>query len=84
MAHWGWHSFPLPEGWTPDRVPATGTFQQGRNTGRDIFPKGTDAIRKWMYDNPHRLNLARLRLRHGDGSEIATNEVAAVSRRLDL
>lgn len=37
MAHWAWHSFPLPEGWTPERVQATGTFQQGRNTGGDVF-----------------------------------------------
>ena len=84
MAHWGWHSFPLPEGWSADRVPPTGTFQRGRNTGRDVFPKGTDAIRKWMFDNPHRMNFARLRLRHGDGRELATNEISAVSRTLDL
>ena len=32
MAHWAWHSFPLPPGWTMDMVPATGTFQKGRNT----------------------------------------------------
>ena len=38
MAHWAWHSFPLPEGWTVDRVPATGTFQQGRNRGRETRP----------------------------------------------
>ena len=30
MSHWGWHSFPLPEGWTPDQVPPTGTFQFNR------------------------------------------------------
>jgi hypothetical protein len=53
MSHWGWHRFPLPEGWTPERVPATGTFQKGRNKGGDIFPPGTDAIRSWMFDNPH-------------------------------
>jgi len=44
MSHWGWRSFPLPEGWTPDRVPSTGTFQKGRNTGGDNFPAGTDAV----------------------------------------
>ncbi|MBE6429149.1 MAG: hypothetical protein E7028_11345, partial [Planctomycetaceae bacterium] len=32
MAHWGWHSFPLPEGFTNADVPETGTLQQGRNT----------------------------------------------------
>ena len=57
MSHWGWHSFPLPEGWTADRVPSTGTFQKGRNTGGDNFPAGTGAIRTWMFDNPHIMNL---------------------------
>ena len=61
MSHWGWHTFPLPEGWTSDRVPPTGTFQKGRNTGGDKFPDGTEAIRTWMFDNPHIMNLGRLR-----------------------
>ncbi len=84
MAHWGWHSFPLPEGWSADRVPPTGTFQRGRNTGGDIFPKGTETLRKWMFDNPHRMNLGRLRLLHGGGRELATNEISAAARKLDL
>lgn len=84
MAHWGWHSFPLPEGWTPDRVPPTGTFQQGRNTGGDKFPKDTATIRTWLFDNPHRLNLGRLRFCHADGRALATNEISAVKRTLDL
>ena len=84
MAHWGWHSFPLPAGWTPDRVPPTGTFQQGRLTGGDHFPAGTDALRTWMFDNPHRLNLARIRLRGAGGRDLASGDVAALVRRLDL
>ena len=66
MSHWGWHSFPLPDGLTPGRVPATGTFQQGRLKGGDEFPAGTDALRTWMFDNPHIMNLARL----GAGNEL--------------
>jgi hypothetical protein len=84
MAHWGWHSFPLPEGWTPDRVPDTGTFQEGRLAGGDRFPTGTDAIRQWMFDNPHRMNLARFRLRWADGRALVPGDLAKVSRRLDL
>lgn len=84
MAHWGWHAFPLPEGWTPDRVPSTGTFQQGRLTGGDVFPPGTEAIRTWMFDNPHRANLARIRLRTADGGDIGPDAVAKLDRQLDL
>ena len=67
MSHWGWHSFPLPQGWISDRVPATGTFQKGRCTGGDQFPAGTDTIRTWMFDNPHIMNLGRLRLVRREG-----------------
>jgi hypothetical protein len=84
MAHWGWHSFPLPEGWTPQRVPSTGTFQKGRNTGGDKFPAGTEAIRTWMFDNPHVMNLGRLRLVRADGRVLAPGDLAGLNRTLDL
>lgn len=84
MAHWGWHSFPLPEGWTPDRVPATGTFQQGRNTGPDEFPKGAEALRTWLFDNPHIMNLGRIGLSGKDGTALSPGDISGVSRSLDL
>jgi hypothetical protein len=84
MTHWGWHSFPLPEGWTSDRVPATGTFQRGRVTGGDEFPAGAQAIRSWMFDNPHRLNLARIRLRKADGNDLTPANFGPLRRELDL
>ena len=84
MSHWGWHSFPLPEGWTPDRVPPTGTFQKGRNTGGDNFPAGTDAIRTWMFDNPHILNLGRLRLIRPGGRALVPGDITGLKRTLDL
>ncbi len=84
MAHWGWHSFPLPDGVTPDRVPPTGTFQKGRLTGGDQFPAGTDALRTWMFDNPHRMNLARFRLSRPNGRELEATHITRVSRGLDL
>jgi hypothetical protein len=84
MAHWAWHSFPLPEGWAADQVPPTGTFQQGRVQGPDVFPPGTDAIRSWMFDNPHIMNLGRLRLCRADGTALAAAQIADLSRTLDL
>jgi hypothetical protein len=84
MSHWGWHSFPLPKGWTPDRVPSTGTFQKGRNIGEDKFPVGTDTIRTWMFDNPHIMNLGRLRLMGRDGHVLAPSDLTGLRRTLDL
>ncbi|MBO5796858.1 MAG: hypothetical protein J6R77_00740, partial [Clostridia bacterium] len=40
LAHWGWHSFPVPESVDLSTWPETGSFMQGRltGTGQDIFP----------------------------------------------
>lgn len=84
MSHWAWHRFPLPQGWTADRVPATGTFQQGRNAGPDVFPKAAEAIRTWMFDNPHAMNLGRLQLCRASGAPLAREEIAGLTRTLDL
>lgn len=84
MSHWGWHSFPLPEGITADQIPPTGTFQKGRNTGPDIFPDSTTTIRKWMFDNPHIMNLGRIRLIKANGIELAPGEIQDLNRTLDL
>jgi hypothetical protein len=84
MAHWAWHSFPLPNGWTADRVPPTGTFQQGRNRGPDTFPPDTEDIRAWMFDNPHPLNLCRFRLCRANGEALAAGDIADLARTLDL
>lgn len=84
LSHWCWHSSPLPAGWTADRVPPTGTFQEGRNKGWDNFPSGTNAIRKWMFENPHPLNLGRLRLCKASGEALKPDEITGLVRTLDL
>ncbi|MDO4629631.1 MAG: hypothetical protein Q4C70_10645, partial [Planctomycetia bacterium] len=96
MSHWGWHSFPLPEGFTAADVPPTGTFQTGRNTksGDISYPPEKQALRQWMFDNPHRANLARIRLVRGnaqngntqnaDGGAIHADEIQNVRRHMDL
>lgn len=86
MAHWGWHSFPLPEGFTPDDVPPTGTLQQGKNSfsGDQSFPPEKKALRQWLFDDPHRADLARIRLTRADGTEIKADEIRNVHRQMDL
>jgi len=84
MAHWGWHSFPLPEGVNPDQIPSTGTFQQGRNTGLDTFPESMTSIKQWMFDNPHAINLGRIGLIKSNGVRLLPDEINGLDRKLDL
>jgi hypothetical protein len=84
MSHWGWHSFPLPEGVTRDQIPTTGTFQKGHLAGPDIFPKDASKISRWMTDNPHRMNLGRIRMIKSDGSELIPEKIQGISRTFDL
>ncbi|WP_163323337.1 hypothetical protein [Draconibacterium mangrovi] len=84
MSHWGWHSFPLPDGVTSEQIPATGTFQQGRNAGPDIFPEDKDNIRQYMFDNPHIFNLGRISFAFANGVELTPDDVEGLSRSLDL
>jgi hypothetical protein len=79
MAHWGWHSFPLPNGVTTDMVPATGAFEQ-----RNIDGKLKGAINSWMFDNPHNMNLGRLRLMRANGRNLAPGDIKGLRRTLDL
>jgi len=83
MSHWGWHSFPLPDGVTPDMVPATGTMMKGRVKGGDGVGVGS-VLRPWMFDNPHMMNLGRLRLIRSNGRTLVPGEISGLERTLDL
>ena len=84
MAHWGWHRFPLPEGFQPADVPATGNPDRGHIHGEMAVPRDREALYHWMYQNPHRLNLGRLRLCRAGGAPLTPGDVTKLSRRLDL
>ena len=89
MSHWGWHSFPLPEGVTSDQIPATGSFIQvkkgERYIGKDTIPKGKEALGNWMYSNPHITNLGRLRFVRHDGEALTVEDITSNgNRNIDL
>ncbi len=84
MSHWAWHSFPLPMGRSAADIPPTGTFQKGRNQGLDEFPPDKDDLRQWMFDNPHIMNLGRLRLCRSGEVELKKTEIFGLTRKLDL
>ena len=84
MAHWGWHSFPLPEGWTKKQVPSTGTFQQGSNTVPDVSCDDKPELWQWMTDNPHRMKLGRLMFCRPGGAPIAPEAITDINREMNV
>ncbi len=52
--------------------------------GRMSHPPDTSAIRQWMVQNPHILNLGRLRLCKADGTALEVKDISGLARTLDL
>ena len=64
MAHWAWHSEPLPEGFSADDIPVTGTIERGPIAAPMQDASGHGELDRWMFCNPHPANLGRVRLVH--------------------
>ncbi|MBQ6619429.1 MAG: hypothetical protein IJH68_04710 [Thermoguttaceae bacterium] len=84
MSNWGWFYEALPEGYTENDLPATGTFQTGRLAGPDLFPKDKAPLERWLIENPRKMGLGRVRLIYADGKEIAKTDILPKRRFLDL
>jgi len=89
MSHWGWHSFPLPDGFTKEDVPPTGAFMKvkkgERYIGPEVTPEDKRELSFWMTDNPHITNLGRLRFVRRDGSSLTVEDITSNgSRNIDL
>ena len=84
MSHWGWHSSPLPPGQTIDDFQWTTKMTHGRPV--DYMAGTGDALSKWLYSNPHRLNLGRLALRmtKADGTPATQGDLKNTRQILDL
>lgn len=86
LAHWAWHSFPVPEGVDVSAWTDTGSLNTGRLTGKgeDLVPPELKKTEHYMFDNPHSVNLGRLRFVHGDGSSLSADEVTDSHRECHL
>ncbi|MFC2126212.1 hypothetical protein ACFLU5_15565 [Bacteroidota bacterium] len=84
LSHWAWHSFPLPEEKSWEDVPPTGTIDTGRITGPMRQASASHAVSRWMFNNPHPINLGRLRLIRGNGDTLQINEIRSCSRTLNI
>jgi len=87
LSHWGWHSFPNPEGWSIERFKFNEFEVNGRKVGYADIPgnRRTPEI-NWLRGNPHRLHLGRIgfALTRADGQPAATNDLTEIEQQLDL
>ncbi len=60
QSQWGWHSFPLPAGLSPAQFRLEMFDTYGRQVGYATSSKGQEQLFRWLRENPHRLNLARI------------------------
>ncbi|MBI1337905.1 MAG: hypothetical protein GC164_13215 [Phycisphaera sp.] len=84
LAHWAKHANPLPDGLTAADIPETGTFDTGPITGHQQNPVRTSPLGKWMIENPHPINLGRLRFVHADGRPLTADQLRDSQRTLDI
>ena len=86
MAHWAWHSFPVPEGVDVSAWTETGSLNTGRLTGKgeDLVPPELAETARYMFDNPHSVNLGRLSFVHADGTPLEKAEITDSSRECHL
>jgi len=87
LSHWGWHSFPNPDGWSIEKFKFNEFEVNGRKVGYADIPgnRRTPEI-NWLRGNPHRLHLGRLgfMLTRADGRPATTNELTDIEQQLDL
>lgn len=83
MAQWGWHTAPLPPGLKLEDFRHEMYDHGGRTVSYATSSEGQKELFTWLRENPHRLNLGRIRLCL-DGRAIRPEQLGSPVQRLDL
>jgi len=86
MAHWAWHSMPLPAGLKPGDFKGKTITINGRPVECEIDNPEQPELSHWLAANPHPVNLGRigLSLTRKDGSLATLADIHSCVQRLDL
>jgi len=86
MAHWAWHSMPLPKGFKPGDFKGKIFEINGRPVEFELDNPEQPELSEWLAANPHPVNLGRigLYLTHKDGSLADVSEIENSTQSLDL
>ncbi len=83
MAHWAWHSLPMPAGMDP----AAFRYQMFNTYGREVpYPTsetGQKDLFNYLRQNPHMIHLGRIGL-FADNQPIAAERIKNIQQRVDL
>jgi hypothetical protein len=83
MAQWGWHSDPMPAGLDPEQYRLEYYTNDGRAIGYPTGGKSQPELHGYLRENPHRLNLGRLRFLL-DGVPLEREQISDVHQSLIL
>lgn len=86
MSSDGWHTTPNAEGgiYTLSDIEMTGYRGSGRTVKYPVERKtGNEKVYDWLRENPHRMNLYRLRFLL-DGQELSSEVINDISQELDM
>jgi hypothetical protein len=86
MSHWGWHSVPCPVEGSYSALKLEKFDFHGRELPYRTSAKGQEELYTWMRENPHRINLGRLRflIKKKDGTLIEPKNVQKIRQTLNL
>ncbi|MBL8220532.1 MAG: glycoside hydrolase family 65 [Bryobacterales bacterium] len=83
QSQWGWHSFRIPEGLSPEQLKLEMFDTYGRQVGYKTSGRGQEKLFQWLRENPHRLHLGRIGLEL-DGRPIEPEDLSGIRQELDL
>lgn len=86
LSDWGWHSFPLPNGASPDDYKPLPLDIHGHNILYDLPDPQQPELSSWLAENPHRANLGRIGfvLKKRNGIEAVESDVKEATQEIDL
>jgi hypothetical protein len=83
MAHWGWHSLPVPSGLDP----AAFRYKMFNTYGRQVpYPtdsSGQTALFNYLRENPHKFHLGRIAL-VTNGQPLAASRIGNIDQQVDI
>ena len=86
LSHWGWHTFPLPQGVRLEDYQGKVYDTHGKPIRYELFDDAHPEISQWLAENPHRFTLGRLgfEILKADGQPAQESDLQDTRQEIDL